>query len=48
MTFPPEVETCDFVTGVETYDLGAGARLELVGASEAVVGDEVVLGTGGL
>lgn len=48
MTFPPEVETCDFVPGVETYDLGAGAGMELVEASEAVVGDGIVLGTGGV
>lgn len=45
---PPEVETCDFVPGVEPYDLGMGAEEELNAASEVEVGDEVDLGTGGV
>lgn len=54
MTAPPEVDTCDFVPEVETYDLGAGegedfsGREELVAASEAEVVDGVELGAGGV
>lgn len=55
MTFPPEVETCDLVLGVETYDLGGGGGEEgfgggeeLVTASKAEVGDGVELGAGGV
>lgn len=48
MMSPPEVETCDFVSGVEPYDLGMGAEEGLVAASEVEVGDGVDLGTGGV
>lgn len=53
MTPPPEVETCDFVLGVDTYDLRSGVMEEdcgggeeLVATSEADVGGGVELGAG--
>lgn len=54
MTAPPEVETCDFVPEVETYDLRAGegeditGGEELVAASEAELVEWVELGAGGV